>query len=504
MTLLEDMIRLLEAASHAMVAATDPNIDGVTVGPSAIRPVGGPAATGYVSGAGVRDGFHVGKAERGDHAHADRVDAAGATPQAPTAASTSMLVNSLISPPSPPLLPQIPALGTPLPVPSTTLVPLIDGDRDPSVALDTVSEAAARLVAAANMITAARTGSNASLDPTSSFVRANNTGATTGMATATFHRIPTDSNDAADNTVAAAATVAPAANMVAPFTHAGVAVNAVSCSCTVAAASRTVAPDTHTGVETLTVAVASMDAATSTGAAGSTCALASTGAPARMVAAASKTVSPVGSGAAADTIPAAGTVAAASETVSPVRSGAAVNTGATTSTVAAACKTVSPVVSSAAANTGAAANTVTTPETLSTAEETVEATSTVGALKTPASVATTGASTRANANADTGFVVDSGAAGNPMDIDAPSTERVPPEDPEARSPRSGVTSTRGLCRMGTPSLRSGGRSSREKRTAGRNADANAPHQLYVCPSCFTHFCSLFLSHAFLTAAYVYW
>ena len=79
MTLLEDMIRLLEAASHAMVAATDPNIDGVTVGPSAIRHVGGPAATGYVFGADVRDGFHVGQADRGDRAHADRVDLAGMT-----------------------------------------------------------------------------------------------------------------------------------------------------------------------------------------------------------------------------------------------------------------------------------------------------------------------------------------------------------------------------------------------------------------------------------------
>jgi len=134
----------------------------------------------------------------------------------------------------------------------------------------------------------------------------------------------------------------------------------------------------------------------------------------------------------------------------------------------------------------------------------VAATSTVGALKTPASVASTGASTRANANADAGFVVDSGAAGNPMDIDAPSTEKVPPADPEARSPRSGVTSTRGLCRTGTPSLRSGGRSGSEKRTARRNADANAPHQLYFCASCFTHFCYLFLSYAFLTAAYAYW
>jgi len=270
MTVLEDVSRLLEAASHALVAATDPNIDGVTVGPSANRPVGGPAATGYVSGAGVRDGFHVGQADRGDRAHADRVDPAGTTPQAPTAASTSMLVNGLVLPPSPPLLPQIPALGTPLPVPSTTHVPLTDGARDPAVALDTVAEAAARLVAAANMITAARTGSNAKMDATSSFVGAINTGATTPMATVTAHRIPTDSNDAADNTVAAAATVAPAAKMVAPVTHAGVAVNAVPRASTVAAASKTGAFDTHTGVETHTVAAASMVAATSTGAAGST------------------------------------------------------------------------------------------------------------------------------------------------------------------------------------------------------------------------------------------
>jgi len=138
------------------------------------------------------------------------------------------------------------------------------------VALDTVAEAAARLVAAANMITAARTGSNAKMDATSSFVGAINTGATTPMATVTAHRIPTDSNDAADNTVAAAATVAPAAKMVAPVTHAGVAVNAVPRASTVAAASKTGAFDTHTGVETHTVAAASMVAATSTGAAGST------------------------------------------------------------------------------------------------------------------------------------------------------------------------------------------------------------------------------------------
>jgi len=136
---------------------------------------------------------------------------------------------------------------------------------------------------------------------------------------------------------------------------------------------------------------------------------------------------------------------------------------------------------------------VPTPKTLSTAEETMAATSTVGSLKTPASVACTGARTRANANSDACFVVESGAAGNPMDIDAPSTEKVPPADPEALFPRSGVTSTRVSCRKGTPSLRSDGRSASEKRTAGRNADVNAPHQLYICASCFTHFCSLFFS-----------
>jgi len=156
MTLLEVVSRLLEAASHALVAATAPNIDGVTVGPSAMRTVGGPAATGYVSGGGFRDGFHVGQADRGDCVHDDRVDPAGTAHEAATAASTSMLVNRLVFPPSPPLLPQIPALGTPLPVPRTTLVPLTDGARDPAVVLDTVAEAAARLLAATNMITASR------------------------------------------------------------------------------------------------------------------------------------------------------------------------------------------------------------------------------------------------------------------------------------------------------------------------------------------------------------
>jgi len=225
MTLLEDVSRLLEAASHALVAATDPNIDGVSVGSSERRPAGGLAATGYVSGAGVPYYFHVGQADRGDRAHADRVDPAGTVPQAPTAASTSMLVNGLVLPPSPPLLPQIPALGTPLPVSSTTLVPLTDGARDPAVALDTVAKAAARLVAATNMITDAKTGSNATMDATSSFVGAINKRATAKMANSTAHGIPTDSNEAANNTVAAAATVGPAAKMVAPVTHMGVAVN---------------------------------------------------------------------------------------------------------------------------------------------------------------------------------------------------------------------------------------------------------------------------------------
>jgi len=540
--------RFLEAASHALVAATAPNIGGAIVGPSAMRPVGGPAATGYVSGAGIRDRFHVGQADRGDRGHADRVDPAGTAPQAATAASTSILVNGLVFPPSPPLPPQIPALGTPLLVPSTTLVPLKDRARDPAVALDMVAEAAARLVAAANMITDSRKRFSANMDATSPFVGAINMRATTHMATSAAHRIPTDSNDAADNTVAAAATVAPAAKMVAPVTHAGAAVNAVPpagtttapvktveiaahavgtrstpppastvsraietispigtgaaarkcpAASTVAALTSTgvtpstiatpaststpvtavarystgaavckkVAPDTPTGEETHTVAACSVGAAACGGAAGRTCAIARTGAPACTVAAASKTVSPVGSGAAADT-------------------------GASACTVAAASKTVPPIGSGAASHTGAAANTVTTPETVYTAEETVAATSTAGALKTPASVASTCASTRRNANADAGFVVYSGAAGNSMDIDAPSTDKVHFVDSEARSPRSGVTSTRDLWRTGTPSLRFGGRSASEKRTAGRNADANALHQLCVCACCFTHFCSL--------------
>jgi len=66
-----------------------------------------------------------------------------------------MLVNGLLLPPTSPLLPTIPTVGTPLLVSDTTPVPLSDGAQDPTSSLDTIAAAATRLVVAINMIAAA-------------------------------------------------------------------------------------------------------------------------------------------------------------------------------------------------------------------------------------------------------------------------------------------------------------------------------------------------------------
>eukprot|EP00168_Porphyra_purpurea_P000088 TRINITY_DN1010_c0_g1_i3.p1 TRINITY_DN1010_c0_g1~~TRINITY_DN1010_c0_g1_i3.p1 ORF type:complete len:389 (+),score=31.08 TRINITY_DN1010_c0_g1_i3:136-1302(+) len=241
MTLLGDFGRLHEAASNALAAANETKIDGATVGPAAMPLVGGPTATGYVAGSGDGAGLHVGRVGPAGRVDADHVNPAGGPAPAPSAPSAAMLVNGLVFPPTTPLLSPIPTLRTLLPVSDTTPVPLSDGAQDPTSSLDTIAAAATRLVAAVNMIAAARASGNANTGSATPFIGATNT-----------HVAPPLMATAAPK-VATASTVAPTAdsdtpvNRLAPASAIAQAVPKVAVDCTDTPSANTVAAANTTG-----------------------------------------------------------------------------------------------------------------------------------------------------------------------------------------------------------------------------------------------------------------
>jgi len=194
MTLLGDVGRLLEASSHALAAANETHIDGVTDGPAAMPPVVGPTATGYVAGSGDGAGRHVGRVGPVGRVDAEHVGPAGGLAPAPSAPSAAMLISGLVLPPTPPLLSPIPTLGTPLPLSDTTPVPLSDGAQDPTSSLDTIAAAATRLLAAVNMIAAARASGNANTGSAAPFVGATNTRVAAHLMATAAPRVATASS----------------------------------------------------------------------------------------------------------------------------------------------------------------------------------------------------------------------------------------------------------------------------------------------------------------------
>jgi len=107
MTLLDDLGRLLEDASHVVSAANEGHIDGASDGFSERPTVDGAAATRKVSGSGSGERFHVGHADRGARIGVNYVDPAGAIGLAPTASSAGILFSGLVLRRIPPFLRRI-------------------------------------------------------------------------------------------------------------------------------------------------------------------------------------------------------------------------------------------------------------------------------------------------------------------------------------------------------------------------------------------------------------
>jgi len=388
MTLLGDVGRLFEAASHALAAANETQIDGVTDGPATMPPAGGPTATGYVSGSGDGAGLHVGRVRPAGRVDAEHVGPAGGPAQALSAPSAAMLVNGLFLPSTPPLLSPISTLGTPLPVSDTTPVLLSDEAQGPTSPLDTIAAAATRLVAALNMIAAARASGNA------------DTGSAAPSVGATNTRVAAQLVATAAPKVATASTLAPAAdsdtpvNRLARASAVAQAVSKVAVACTdTPSADKVAAANTAGRFSTSalappkvgaasTVATASNDTPTARTASG-----VSTGAPAAVEvaiairgspAASTDTPAPPKVTPAITLAPTSPFAAAVNAVVAACTAPSASNTAAP-STVAAA-GTVAALGTGAAVSTGASTETVTTACTVCVADDTVVAASTVGAV----------------------------------------------------------------------------------------------------------------------------
>ena len=318
-------------------------------------------------------------------------------PAPTTAASAYILVNSLVLPPSLHLLPPFPTLGTPLLVPRITPVPLTDGTLNPAVSLDTIAAAAARLIAAVNVIATAgaslntNTGAASYIGATSTHVAARLVAAAAPAVSASSTVDPAANSDDTVNRLAAASAVARTLPAVAPVSTGAPAAKTGASAGTGSPAAKTVAP-------------ASMVAHASTVAAASTAATANKGTPAV------NTVAVRSSGASTATSdgltpPGAATTntLAAANTASPdAKAVVAV------STVAPATNTVAAASTDAAANmvtvvsTDASAKTVTTCETVCVATNRVSAARAVDAFERPPSVSSTGARVAAAANPNAG------------------------------------------------------------------------------------------------------
>jgi len=143
MTILDDVGRILEATSHALAGAIEGHGDGVTGGPAAMPPVGGDPDSDYVAGLGDSGRAHVNPVSP-----VDRV--AGGLAAPPSTASATLVMEGLVLPPNPPLLPVFSTSGTPLLPPYVS--PPTPAALDSATSIETIAAAASRLVAAANKI----------------------------------------------------------------------------------------------------------------------------------------------------------------------------------------------------------------------------------------------------------------------------------------------------------------------------------------------------------------
>jgi len=499
MSLLGDVGRLLEAASHALAAANETHMDGMTDGPAAMPPVCGPTATGYVTGSRDEEGLHVGRVVPVDRVDADHVDPAGGPAPKPSARSAAMLVNGLVLPPTPPLLSLIPTLGTPLLVSDTTPVPQSDRAQEPTSSLDTIAAAAARLFAAVSMIAAARASGNTNTVSAAPFTVATNMRVAAYLVATAAPKVATGS------ALTPAAGLDTPVNLLTPASTVAQAVPKVAVACTDTPSSNTVAAAKTTGRVSTGSPARPKVAATSTVSAvnkdtpaASTASGIGTGAPAAEEVFIAVTGSPESStdAPAPPKVSTAITLAPASTLSAAVSAAAATFTAPSATNTAATCRvaaagTVAALGTGAAVSTGAFSTRVSTATNVCVADDTVVAASTVGAVYRPASEASAGSSVVSAASTGSVVAICAGAARDPhgaedasdaMDVVAPlAAEKANPGDPATPFHRSSLTGARDSIRLGTLSVPSGGTSASERRAASRidKDNANASNQLHV-------------------------